>query len=56
LKKSQHILKSVVEECEKHLNRMNYACGKLISFAPFTVEKIEKLDNEDVAHIDQLVY
>ena len=56
MKKNEYILKSIIDECNKHFNRMNYAYEKVISLAPFSKEQIEKMSNEDIAHIDQLVY
>jgi len=56
LKKNEYILKSVIEECKKHLSRMNYAYQKVFSLSPFTEERITKLGDEDITYIDQLIY
>lgn len=56
MKKNEYILKSIIDECNKHFSRMNYAYEKVNSLAPFSKEQIEKLSHEDIAHIDQLIY
>lgn len=56
MKKKEYILKSIIDECDKHFSRMNYAYEKVNPLAPFSKEQIEKLSNEDIAHIDQLIY
>lgn len=56
MKKKEYILKSIIDECNKHISRMNYAYEKVNPLAPFSKEQIEKLSNEDIAHIDQLIY
>lgn len=35
---------------------MSYAYDRISSLAPITKEKIEKFNNEDIAHLDQLIY
>ena len=56
MKKNEYILKNIIDECKKHMKRMNYSYQKLSSRIPITAEKILKQSEEDVAHTDQLVY
>ncbi|MCF8242840.1 MAG: DUF86 domain-containing protein [Melioribacteraceae bacterium] len=35
---------------------MNYAFERISLLAPLTKEQLEKLSNDDIAHIDQLIY
>lgn len=56
MKKNEYILKAIVDECAKHLSRMNYAYEKISLLAPITKDMIERLNNENIAHVDQLIY
>jgi len=56
LKKNEYILKAIVDECAKHLSRMNYAFEKISLLAPITKDMIERFNNENIAHVDQLIY
>ncbi len=54
MKKNEHILKSIIEECKKHLKRMNYAYEKMLPLFPFTEKQILKLNDEKIALTDQI--
>ncbi len=56
MKKSSVILKSVINECNKHVQRMDSAYKKIEPSLPITSEKIFKLDDEEVEHIDQYIF
>ncbi|HED38085.1 MAG TPA: hypothetical protein ENI76_07565 [Ignavibacteria bacterium] len=56
MKKNEHILKSIIEECKKHLKRMNYAYEKMLPLFPFTEKQILKLNDEKIALTDQMIY
>ncbi len=56
MKKNKYILKAIVDECAKHLSRMNYAYEKISLLTPITKDMIERLNNENIAHVDQLIY
>ncbi|MDF1568283.1 MAG: hypothetical protein RQ801_04020 [Spirochaetaceae bacterium] len=44
-----------IAECEKHVLRIHRAIG-LASFFPLNKESYEKLTEDEIAHIDQLIY
>jgi len=56
LTKEQLILKSILNECEKHLDRMNFAYENISYMFPLDPEKISKLKKEEITFIDQFIY
>ncbi|PID33613.1 MAG: hypothetical protein CR955_01665, partial [Thiotrichales bacterium] len=46
----------VISECDKHLNRLQYAKNELQSIFPLTEAKYTNLSSEEVQDIDQLIY
>jgi len=56
MKKNQYILKSILNECAKHLKRMNFAYKKISSLFPITKERISKLNEDEISYIDQIIY
>ena len=54
--KNEHILKSIINECRKHLMRMNSAYEKMSKDLPIMPEKVFELNNELVEHIDQFIF
>ena len=56
MNREKKILESVLNECKKHLARMEYAYSKVSSLIPFTGEKIERLSQEEITHIDQYIF
>jgi hypothetical protein len=54
--KEQLILKSILNECEKHLDRMNFAYENISYMFPLDPEKISKLKKEEITFIDQFIY
>jgi len=56
MKKNQYILKSILNECDKHLKRMRFAYGKISSLFPLSKERISKLKEEEISYIDQFIY
>ena len=56
MKKSSAILESVINECNKHVQRMNSAYKKIEPSLPITSEKVFKLDEWEVEHIDQYIF
>lgn len=56
MKKNQFILKSILNECDKHLKRMNFAYKKISPLFPITKERISKLNEDEISYIDQIIY
>ena len=56
MKKNQYILKSILNECDKHLKRMNFAYKKISALFPITKERISKLNEDEISYIDQIIY
>lgn len=56
MKKKQHILKSILSECNKHLERMEFAFRKISPLFPINKERISKLNEDDISYIDQSIY
>jgi hypothetical protein len=56
LKKNIYILKSIINECEKHLSRMNSAFNKIKNILPVTSEKVISLNEDEIEHIDQFIF
>ncbi|MCL5030368.1 MAG: hypothetical protein M1480_15260 [Bacteroidetes bacterium] len=50
------ILKTIINECERHLLRMNNAYEKIGPSLPITPEKVFNLSNDEVEHIDQFIF
>ena len=46
----------VINECEKHLKRLQYAKGELKNIFPLTQKAYQELSQEDVQAIDQFIY
>ncbi len=56
MKKNEHILRSIVSECKKHALRMNSAYEKIRPELPIKPERVFKLNNDEVEHIDQFIF
>ncbi len=54
--KKKHILKPIINECKKHALRMNSAYEKMQPCLPITPERVFKLSNDEVEHIDQFIF
>jgi hypothetical protein len=54
----ENILKllQTLEECNKHILRISHALEKMQIFIPLNVEQYQKLTEDDIAHIDQLIF
>ncbi|KFJ42681.1 nucleotidyltransferase domain-containing protein [Francisella philomiragia] len=46
----------IINECEKHLQRLNYAKKELKSKFPLSLEAYQNLSQEDIQAIDQFIY
>ncbi|MDP3150345.1 MAG: hypothetical protein Q8N83_14580 [Ignavibacteria bacterium] len=56
MKSNTPILKSLLNECSKHAFWMNSAYRKLQSSLPITPDRVFKLDDQEVEHIDQYIF
>ena len=56
MKNNQHILRSVLDECNKHVKRMQFAYEKISPLFPVTKERISKLKDDEISYIDQIIY
>ncbi len=56
MKKNQYILKSILNECDRHLKRLHFAYEKISPLFPFTKERILKLNEAEISYIDQIIY
>jgi hypothetical protein len=56
MKNNQHILKSVLDECNKHVKRMQFAYEKISLLFPVTKERLSKLKEDEISYIDQIIY
>jgi len=56
MKKNRLILKDILNECKKHASRMNSAYEKMIPHLPIMPEKVFKLSDDEVEHIDQFIF
>jgi len=45
-----------LNECDKHILKINHAVNKMKSFMPLTVQKFDLLNEDDKEHIDQLIF
>jgi hypothetical protein len=54
--KEEKLLKRILEECDKHRHRMNYAYRQLASLVPFDNEKIKDLNDEEISKLDQYIF
>ena len=49
-------LKQALEECEKHMTRLQRAYQLLSSHIPFNSRSYQSLTEEQIEHLDQLIY
>lgn len=49
-------IERIINECDKHLYRINTAYNKSSKLLPFDAEKYERLSDEEVEHIDQYLF
>jgi hypothetical protein len=52
----EYKLRTVIEVCEKHRQRMFYAVDSLEDIFPLNPNSVRKLSPEQVSHTDQLIY
>ena len=49
-------LQKIINECDKHILRMNSAYKKIVATLPLDKDKYIKLSDDEVAHIDQYLF
>lgn len=49
-------LNAILHECDVHAGRVKYARNAWSRFFPLTVDTYQNLSDEEIAHIDQLIY
>lgn len=49
-------LQSTLHECDIHAGRVEYARGQCSRLFPLTKDSYRALSNEQIAHVDQLIY
>ena len=47
---------AVIEECVLHLERIKHALSRLKGYLPLSIESAERLSDDDIAFLDQLIY
>ena len=56
MKIEQIKLQKIINECDKHIKRMNSAYKKIAPILPLDVEKYIVLSEDDIEHIDQYLF
>lgn len=56
MNKYQIKLSSVLQECERHILRLNSAFDKMKNFMPLTPERYQQLTDAEIEHIDQYLF
>lgn len=54
--KESKILKAIIEECQQHSRRMNYAYAQISSMLPLNAEKVSGLTNDEISYCDQYIF
>lgn len=49
-------LEKLINECDKHLNRINGAYLKMSAFMPLDATKYRRLTDDEIEHIDQFLF
>lgn len=49
-------LQKIINECDKHILRMNSAYKKIVASLPLDMESYTKLNEDEVEHIDQYLF
>jgi hypothetical protein len=52
----RYILKTVLEICDRHMQRMQYARDSLKNIFPTDTKSFKELSMEQVSRTDQLIY
>ena len=49
-------IERLIQECDKHVLRINSAAGKLQNTMPLTADRYEQLTEEQIEHFDQFLF
>lgn len=49
-------LEKLISECDKHLKRINNAYSKMAIFMPLNAESFQRLNEDEIEHIDQFLF
>ena len=49
-------LLGVIQQCEQHALRLNWAMQQLVPISPLTPESVTQLSNEQIAIVDQFIF
>ncbi len=49
-------IKNLINECDKHLKRIEHAAGKMAVFMPLNAERYLLLSEDEIEHIDQFLF
>ena len=49
-------LKAIIQQCNKHAQRLNYAYSKIAFLLPFSAENVSRLKDEEISHLDQYIF
>lgn len=47
---------SIVEQCRKHAERLDYAYSHIAFLLPFSAEKVRTLKDEEISYLDQYIF
>ena len=56
MNRNQLKLQKIINECDKHILRMNSAYKKIVASLPLDAESYTKLNEDEVEHIDQYLF
>lgn len=49
-------MQKLINECDKHVQRMSYAYTKMALFMPLDISRYQQLSDDEVEHIDQFLF
>ena len=49
-------MERLINECDKHLERINYAYAKMALFMPLDANRYRRLTDDEVEHVDQFLF
>jgi len=49
-------MEKLINECDKHVQRMNHAYTKMALFMPLDISRYNQLSEDEVEHIDQFLF
>jgi hypothetical protein len=50
------LAKLFINECDKHLMRLNHAAAKMVLFMPLNVDRYLALSEDEIEHLDQFLF